>query len=639
MKSQMKSAAYGLCIVLCVFTAAAGQGERGAITGVVRDASGAFIPEVTVTATNVATNVESTAKTTDAGVYRLSSVEPGTYRLSSSTSGFKTGIVEGVTVGVAQTATIDFSLEVGQIGETVTVTAESLIETSTSEVGRYVSANEFQSWPIPVADGLRQLQSFIFRSLPGAVGGEFQGSINGGQFYSHEILVEGISLGRYDLSGGSMNEFTPSADATSEFRLQAGTLSAQYGNTQTSMANFGMKSGTNEFHGSAYHYLQNEALNANASTANFSGVKRQPFKLNNFGGTLGGPVFLPRFGQGGPALYKGKDKTFFFVFYEGTRQRNFRSTSFTTLPTVAMKQGDFSALLNPAFTGNSRSGTQIGVDALNRSVIFGQLYDPRTTRRVGTSVVRDPFPGNIIPQSQWSAVSANVLRLAPIPDPIFPTFLSNYPTLGSGQPVFGLDNIGVKINHVFNERHKFSTFYNWNTRPRDNSPGGRYGPRPGSATSVFQFQEVGGRMARISEDWTISSTKLNHFAFGFNRFINPNNSAFVDEDWPQQIGLQGVPGTHFPRLRFRGTAGIMGGNIGAAGQFGSATAGFSASDSFIFVDDFTYLRGPHTFRVGTEIRRYRYNDRGRGNTSGTFEFRSQQTELPGFANSTGFAFA
>ena len=632
MGSFFKAAICGLCVLLFASGTALAQGERGAITGVVRDPSGAYVPNVTITATDVATNIQSTAQTTDAGVYRISSVQPGTYKVSASVSGFKTGIVDNVLVGVAQTATVDFDLQVGDVGESVTVTSESLLETSTSEVGRYVSANEFQTWPIPVSDGLRQLQSFIFRSLPGAVGNEFQGSINGGQFYSHEILVEGISLGRYDLTGGSMNEFTPSADATNEFRLQAGTLSAQYGNTQTSMANFGMKSGTNDFHGSVYHYLQNEALNANGSLDKFAGRRRQPFKLNNYGATFGGPVWIPK-------VYKGTDKTFFFVFYEGTDQRNFRSTAFTTLPTVAMKQGDFSALLNPAFTGDPRSGTQIGTDALGRPVIYGQIYDPRTTRRVGNSIVRDPFPGNIIPQAQFSPVTANILRLAPIPDPVNSNFLRNYPNLGTASPFFELDNIGVKVNHAFNEKHKFSTFYNWNTRPRFNSPGGRFGPAPGTPTGVFQFQEVGGRMVRISEDWTISSTKLNHFAFGFNRFINPNNSVYVDQDWPSQIGLQGVAPTHFPRLRFRGTAGIMGGNIGANGQLGSSTASFTASESFIFVDDFTYVRGEHTFRFGTEIRRYRYNARGRSNTSGTFEFRSQQTELPGFANRTGFAFA
>src|SRR5262249_1465507 len=151
-------------------------------------------------------------------------------------------------------------------------------------------------------------------------------------------------------------------------------------------------------------YIQNDALQANSFSnksfgRNASGQEvrpRPPYKLDNYGYAFSGPVRIPK-------VYNGRNKTFFFNSLEVTRQRNFQSIAFTSLPVVDFKRGDFSKLLSPAFTGDARSGTQVGTDALGRPVIFGQLYNPRTTRQVGNAVVRDPFPGNIIPQNLWSS--------------------------------------------------------------------------------------------------------------------------------------------------------------------------------------------------------------------------------------------
>ena len=222
------------------------QGERGTFNGTVTDSTGAVVPNATVKATNIGTNVESSATTTEAGVYRLPYLPPGIYRLSVTAAGFKTVVRDKVTLSVAQTLTVDFGIELGQVTDQITVTAETpLLETGTAEIGSYVSEKEFDTWPIVVGDGRRQIQQFIFTSLPGSVGDTFQGSINGGQYYSHEILIDGMPLGRMDLQGGSNNEFSPSAEAVSEFKLQTGTVSAQYSGGQTSVANFVTKSGTN----------------------------------------------------------------------------------------------------------------------------------------------------------------------------------------------------------------------------------------------------------------------------------------------------------------------------------------------------------------------------------------------------------
>src|SRR5215831_5435073 len=360
-----------LFLVLLVSATVFAQGERGALNGIVTDQNGAVVASAEVSATNIETNIETKTTTTDAGVYRLSSLPAGKYKITVKAQGFQTAALNDVNLFVAQTLTVDIKLTAGQVTEQMNIESTSpLLETGTSEIGRYVTKKEYDTWPIAVDDGQRQIQTFIFSSLPGTVGGTFQGSINGGQNYSHEILIEGMPLGRFDLQGGSNNEFSPSAESISEFKMQTGTVSAQYGGGQTAIANFAIKSGGNDFHGSAYTYIQNDALRANSFNNKALGIDpatglerrpRPPFKLLNYGGSVSGPVWIPK-------IHNGRNKTFFLSNVEVTRVRNFTSTAFSRLPTVDFKRGDFSRLFDPNFTGNSQSGTQVGTDALGRPV-------------------------------------------------------------------------------------------------------------------------------------------------------------------------------------------------------------------------------------------------------------------------------
>lgn len=611
------------------------QGDRAAFNGTVTDQSGAPIPNANVTVTEVQTGVETKTATTEAGVYRVPYIPLGVYKISVTAPGFKTGLAENVTLRVGQTLTVDMKLEVGQVSDNITVTAETpLLETGSAEIGRYVTEKEFDTWPVIVGDGRRQIQSFIFRSLPGTTGGEFQGSINGGQQYSHEILIEGMSLGRFDLQGGSNNELSPSAEAVSEFKMHTGTIGAQYGGGQTAVANFAIRSGTNELHGTAYDYFQNDALRANSFTNNANGVRRPPFKLNNYGASLGGPVYIPK-------LYDGRNRSFFFVSYEATRQRDFNSVAFGTLPTREFKAGDFSRLLDPAYTRDARSGTQVGTDALGRTIRFGQIYDPATTRTVNGQTVRDPFVNNIIPTSRFSTVSRNILGIG-ITDPAFDTLFNNIPVLSSGSPVFDEKMLTLKGDHQLSPAHRLSAYFSLNDRVRNNSPGRRWGAPPGLPTGVYQLQNTPGKMARFSHDWTVTPSVLNHFAIGYNRFGNLNQSVFVDQDLAGQIGLRNTAPTTFPALVFTGQQ-ILGGNIGAdngsgTGRLGSENRGGSFNGSTILQDDLTFIRGKHNYRAGFEHRFYYYNTQNKSGT-GRFDFSSLQTQLPGFNDSTGHAFA
>ena len=628
----MKKALFGLAVLplvlLCLAASLFAQGERGAITGLVTDATGAAVPRVDVTVTETQTGVESKAVTNDSGLYRIPYLPPGAYRVSATAAGFKTEVMESVDVPVATVVTANLKLEIGAVTQSMEVSAEAThLETSTSELGYSVTAEDYHAWPIDSNDdGQRQIQAFIFNSLPGTIGGSYQGSINGGPQFSHEILIEGMSIGRADIAGDA-DEFEPSVDAISEFTLQTGALSSQYGGGLTAVANFNIKSGTNQFHGTAYDYLVNNALNANSFDNNALGVGKSPFNQNSFGADFGGPVLLPK-------IYNGRNKTFFFFSYEGDRKRNYTPAALRTLPTTAFRTGDFSALLNPAFTGNPLSGTAI-TDGDGNPAVFGAIYDPHSTTQLPDgSYTRTPFPGNIIPTSDISKVSESILTLAPIPNPLLPTMLRNYPGVAN-QPFFDLNTYTGKLDHVINGKNRFAVFVNSNERLRYNGAGHGYEPIPGSASGYFAIQDILGTMIRATEDWVIGPTFLNHFGFGFNRFKNANSSASFDQDWPSKIGLQGVEETTFPLINFTGTS-YQGGTLNPLGR---NNAGVEPNGSYIVQNDTTWIHGKHNVRFGVEVRRYYYDQDYRGGTSGTFTFSPDQTADPSALASTGNAFA
>src|SRR4051812_1412606 len=291
--------------VLCSNVAHA-QVARSQFNGIVTDSAGGVLVGATVVATNVETNVESKATTTAAGLYVIPYLPVGVYRLRVEAAGFRPAQAEQVTLRAAQTLTLDFKLEVESVAEAMTVTAP-VIETSTAEIGQYVSNKEFQTWPIAVGDGQRQIQQFIFSSLPGTTGGTFEGAINGGRNYSHEILIEGIPLGR-NLQGGSNNEMSPPTEMVGEFKLQTGTLGAEFGGGQTAVANFVVKSGTNDFHGSGAIYLQDSSMDARPFVNKATGQNIPKRELQNWAVALGGPIMLPK--------YNGKNRSFFYASFE-----------------------------------------------------------------------------------------------------------------------------------------------------------------------------------------------------------------------------------------------------------------------------------------------------------------------------------
>lgn len=612
------------------------QGPVGTLNGTIMDPAGAVVPGATVTATNNATGVEAKTTSTSTGTYTLPYLPPGTYTIKVSAPGFDIGAAENVILRVAQTMTIDIKLQVGKMTQEVVVSAKpELLESDSAEMGSYITTEEYKDWPIQVNDGQRQLQEFIFDSLPGTTGNTFAGSINGGQQYSHEILIEGIPIGRSDLSGGNNDEFSPSAEAVGEFKLQTGAISAQYNGGQTAVANFEIKSGTNDLHGSAFYYLGNEDFDSIPVQSKTFGGTNPENRLNNWGYSVGGPVYIPK-------VYHGRNKTFFFTNYEKTNTVNLPFNGFVTLPTEAEKNGDFSCLLDPACSGNSKSGSVIGTDAGGHPIIFGQIYDPHsTTQAADGSYVRNPFPGNIIPQSAFDPVVKNILALG-IRTPDFNKLYNNTQKLGTCCPYFRLHTVGLKIDHRINDKNQISGYYNQSYRFRNNHScgGGVHGaylPVTGIPTTCVKDQSTPGNMGRLSWTATITPTLVNRLSGGVNRFLNINGipTEGVPGGYDNKIGLTGLaPSAAFPVMKFSGNN-YQGGTMD---PFGFGREDYSPNGSYVYQDDLTWIHGKHTFHFGYDYRRYVYND-NTANHPGAFNFTPLQTDLPGFAKQTGDAFA
>lgn len=621
-------------IVIVLFLVAAvppvwSQGSVGTLDGTVLDPDNAVIPGAAIVLVNKDTGEAHRTTSTSAGAYTLPYVPSGTYNLRISAAGFRTSESDNIILRVAQTLTVNVTLEIGQVSEQVTVSDKPpLLEAGTAEMGDYINHEEYKSWPIFLANGQRDIQNFIFTSLPGTTGNTFQGSINGGQEFSHEILLDGISLGHTDVSGASGQN--PSVEAIGEFKLQTGAVSAQYNGGQTAVANFTIKSGTNDLHGTVFYYMQNEALDAPDLSTKTQGLKNPPYRQNNEGYSLGGPVYIPK-------VYHGRNKTFWFTNYEKSHVENLQTNGFGTLPAVAFKEGNFSQLLNPNYTGNPQSGTDIGTDALGRPIVFGAIYDPGTTRTVNGAIVRDPFPGNIVPASRISPVAENVIKNIGIQDPTYDTMVNNVQQLATNAPFLNYYNVGVKIDHNIGDKHHISGYYNhFHQINSDYSNNQEYLPDPGLPTSGWQQQDLPGNIVRLSLDSTLTPAILNRVSAGFNRYVG-NDGAYpttLNKDLAGQIGIQNVGPTMFPVFRFTG-AQYQGGTID---QEGSGYSERRSNGSYVYLDDLTWIHGKHTTRFGYQYTRYFTND-VLASDAGVFTFSPQQTDLPGNLDTTGNSFA
>ena len=391
--------------------AAFAQTDRGTITGTVSDPAGAVIANAPVEAKNTESGSIFQAGTSATGNYTLAQMPVGTYEISVTVPGFKKSVRPGVIVSVAATVRIDFALEVGAASESVTVQAEApLLKTESGELSHTVDSNRMDSLPLLDLNGAPAATIGNIRNplsmIPLMPGSSFATDntlrINGMPSSSAAIRVEG-----QDATNGMWKQLTQATqsgvDAIQEVAVQTSNFAAEYGQVGGGYINMTMKSGTNQLHGSAYDYFDNEALNAGVPFTNDGNghLLRNAVRRNDFGFTFGGPVVLPH--------YNGRDKTFFFVNFEQFRENQFVVNGISTVPTLAYRQGNFNGATFPFVSTPP--------DPLGRSFAAFTIMDPSSTfTGPGGTLLRNPFPGNIMPASQFDPVAVKLQALIPAPN-------------------------------------------------------------------------------------------------------------------------------------------------------------------------------------------------------------------------------
>jgi len=614
-----------LALLLMAGTASA-QSDRGTIAGTILDSSGAVVANAQVSVTSTETGATYKASTGPTGGFRVQDVRVGTYDVSVSASGFKIGKKTGVVVQVNSVASLDFSLQPGDIKETVTVSADApTLQSESSDIGTIVSTRQIEDLPLGLAatgqSHLRSAESFVFLTPntvgPGTAGdpaGIFQSKLAGGQNLGTEVLLDGASISHAEL-GPTFDENAPSIEAISEFKVTTSTLSSEFGRTSGGIESFTTKSGTNSYHGSAFDILHNTSLNANSWFNNHVGAPKDPDHQNDFGGSLGGPVRIPK-------VYNGHDKTFFFFSWEQYRNK-LGSTSRTTLPTDAERGGDFSALLGPVLMNN---GTPVINPCDGSQVRLGQIFDPSTTQTVGGVLCRTAFPGN------------KITNLSPVAQKMLAVLNAH------ADPTLGLTN-----NFIFRSvdpQHDTTTsfridqnlgvndklFFSYSSRDQEQLNGARSIPAP---LDPNFYKSRFSHYIRFGWDRTISSSLLNHFNLGYNRLHDPSMAQSVNgTNWPSVLGIPNANGPVFPPLNFNANNS----NIGYQGLSGG-NDDLAVPNGFIPSDTLSWIKGRHALRFGFEWQHSQFSRYNNLNTSPSYTFSYFQTAYaPGDPN-TGDAFA
>src|SRR5436190_7604984 len=376
-------------IVAALASGISAQTFQAQITGVVRDPSGSLIPNARVVATNTATGVAYSTESNAQGIYRVLSLPPGQYKLSTSIAGFKTSEQGPITLQVNDIVEADVSLQVGDVTEQVQVSATTeLLMTATATVGQVVNTRAIENLPLNVRDPLALVgltAGVTFGANFGNGGGQELGrnffksdfNVGGGRSGSQELLLDGAANTTPDVNRGVIN---PPVDSVQEFKVQSNSYDAEFGRTSGGVVNVITKSGANDYHGLLYDFERHSFIEANNWFNNRSGVPNPSFKRHQFGANAGGPII--------------KNRTFFFADYEGLRQ-GFPVTFTSTVPTALQKAGDFSKTF-------ASDGTQI------------VIYDPATLTTLSNGTrQRTPFIANAIPAAQFDAVARKIASYYP----------------------------------------------------------------------------------------------------------------------------------------------------------------------------------------------------------------------------------
>ncbi|HVF56384.1 MAG TPA: TonB-dependent receptor [Pyrinomonadaceae bacterium] len=633
------------------------QSNKGTITGTVKDPNGAVVKDAKVTASNKATGEARDATTSDDGTYSIPSLEPGQYRVTVEATGFQSVIFEDVTLQTNDRLPLDADLKLtGVGGDTVTVTSEApLVESETSVRGDVITGREVTDLPIPQRNFtlLAALSPGVTRPNLGLLGG-------GGNFVAGGGGQNNTESTRFRESGGSVlvvngaratnNNFTldgvdnnegqfgqiaifPNPDAIAEFKIETSVPSAESGRAGGGIISATFKSGGNEVHGTAFEQYQGRFLSAAASQFDDLDAAGNPLRTppnyvtHNYGGVVGGPIFLPRFGEGGPMLYDGRNRSFFFFSLAGQRNATpiFGGTgdpAAVPVPTARMRVGDFGELLQ---TG-TRTYTFRNPDGTTREGVFriGTIFDPNGV----------PIPGNDLrncaacgPLSQFAL---NYVNAFPLPN--LPGVGRNYRS--NRKEGSNVDSYDIKIDHRITDSNAFFARYSRakNTRVRDNffplgsSPTGNDLPAGPSAGDEFGDS----RGFTMGNTTTISPTVINDARFGVNRVqigifnTGVNGAGGFAPDISARLGARNINlDPNSSGIVLVGIVDTLGGQDRAVEFTGDGGPFYFLSNNFNFADVVTIVKGNQTFKVGGDLRvRQNTNfDGGRnGGTKGNTQY-------------------
>lgn len=585
---------------LLIATSAFGQSTTGAILGLIRDASGSVVANAKVSVINTGTNLRVETQSDAEGNYTAPLLPVGAYAVEVTAPGFRAYRQEGIRLNVNQQARVDVTLALGAVSETIEVTADAaVIETTTSSVGKVVDNKRIRELPL----NTRNVYELI-RLTPGVSGGignshnQVGYSVNGVRGGLMDTLVDGVTAAFPTVNGFHGISVFPSVDAVEEFKVQAQNYSAEFGRSMGSVLNLVYKSGTNDFHGTAYNFLRNSKLDANNFFNNQRGINLASFKRNQFGGVFNGPI--------------RRDKTFFMVSFEALRQRSFREL-LTTVPTGLQRQGDFSQ----TFAG------------IGRPIL---MFDPLTTRaNPAGGNIRDAFPGNRIPANRFDPVARNVVRFWPAANqPGIPgTEQNNF--YNSGSAKVDTDNFDVRIDHNLTPTQRIFGRYSY--RRSFDGPPQLFPGELGIAEGRINLNDWGTN-AVLDYANTLSASTIWTTRVGFarNRFLYENTGlGFL----PSSLGLPaGIDTTAdramFPAFSVAGQRGLGGGD--------HRQSGFN---SWSLVSNVARVSGKHSLKAGYEGRLLLINV-WEARNAGSFSFNAGFTQgpNPNAASATvGYGFA
>jgi len=564
------------------------QRFTGTITGIVTDATGAVIPGANVVVTDTGRGLTFITTTNPAGQYTVTALNVGSYTVRVQKEGFKTVTVGPILLQVDQQAAADVTMPVGQLTQTVEVSgAAAELQTQTSSLGQVINASEMVNLPLNGRNfaQLALLSAGVEPSEPGSRDQLTYGmSANGGRSLQNNFLLDGIddNSDLPDLFNSSTYAMQPSVDALQEFKVQTNNYSAEFGRGNGAVVNATIKSGTNQLHGDTYEFLRNDDLDAR----NFYESTRPHYSQNQFGSTLGGPILIPK-------IYDGRDRSFFFIDYEGLRIR--QGLDYTaTVPTADQASGNFQSLID--YTQPT------GVTDCNGfPTYYGEIFNSRLTQTSATSptgLCGAPFaygasnqPINQMSASAIDPLGARLIALYPPPNTSNPAF--NYfvtPVQRTDQ-----NNFDIRVDQRLSQND--TSFYRFSFEDQPSIIPQLY---PGYAEGGGFFtgiQDNSYRNLTVGETHTFGPSLVNEFQFGYTRInshrFNPNSNENI-------AGILGFPGVPFQP----GYGGLPFITVADATQIGSGSflPTIEKQNVFSYQDSLTWVRGKHTFKFGTEIR-------------------------------------